>query len=663
MKKTAILFLLIISSRLVFSQIKEPEVKFGTYNLADVQMKVYDKDSTAEAVVLYDSGDYSFSFENDLHLVYTFHKRIKILKKSALERATVIIPYYSDSSPERQEFVRDIQGYTYNMDGNTVTMTELTKASIFNEKSSTNYRETKIIFPQVKEGSVIDLTYKIISPLWYSLRTWNFQQDIPVVWSGIKTLIPGYFDFKITYFGYNAFAIKDIKQGTAVFFPRVNERGETIKDPYLSYHFAMKDLPSIKEDEFMTTVNDYRSSIDFELARTFFPTGGERNYSITYNDLTKTLLDYNDFGGALKKFGKTARKISAEIKTNATNKDTLTLISDAYEHIRNNIQWNGENRLYATQKLDQVYEKKSGNSAEINLMLVAVLQELGFDANPVVLSTRAHGKVLPDIALIDRFNYTIAQLKVNGKDFLLDATDKFVKMNMLPKRCLNQMGWLIGKNPRWVSLIPSQKSMSMSLLTFSIEEDQKLKGNFSELYYGYAGTEKKLEISKEGEEKYLNKLKEKYTLFENPEFKYKVTENKDVSIECETTVNEAYSVIGDRIFIKPLFWKTQQTNPFKQDERKYPVDFGYTIQETVISKITIPKGYSVESMPLFINVFMPDSKGKYQYIIKSENGVIEVMSQLSFARTIFSAEDYSYLRELFVKMIAKQNEQIVLKKN
>ncbi len=665
MKKVAVLLLLTTCSHLLFSQIiSEPKVKFGEYSLADIQMKSYEKDSSVDAVVLYDYGSYEYDFNSSIpHVIYIFHQRIKILKKSGLRWATTNIPFHWDSNPEKQEIVKDIKGQTYNIENGTVKITELPKSSIFEEKSSGNYRDMKIAFPQAREGSVIEIMYRIESPLWYYLRTWRFQKSIPVVWSSFKAVIPGYFDFKLTYFGFYPFAINEVKQGSAVFWPRADDRGNTINDPYLSYHFAMNDLPAIKEDDFMTTVEDYRSAIHFELAKTIFPTSGERTYSITYKDLTKTLIEYPDFGIALKRFGKTARKISADILAQTTNKDTLGLISSAYEHVRNTIAWNEESRLMAKEKLEDVYEKKSGNSSEINLILVAVLQELGFDANPVVLSTRANGKVIQDIALLDRFNYSVAHVVVNGKDFLLDATDKFVKMNMLPKRCLNERGWLVSKKPRWVSLIPAIKKQTTTLLTFTIEEDQQLKGQFSESYFGYASTEKKEEVSRIGEDKYIEKLKNQYTTFENPVFVYKESEAKEVHLECETKVNEAYTIAGNRIFIQPLLWKTQHTNPFTKAERQYPVDMGYNIQEMIICKYTIPKDYSVESMPSTITLTLPENKGKYQFIIKANNGVIEIMSQLVLARPIFSADDYVDLRELFTRMIAKQNEQIVLKKN
>jgi hypothetical protein len=211
--------------------------------------------------------------------------------------------------------------------------------------------------------------------------------------------------------------------------------------------------------------------------------------------------------------------------------------------------------------------------------------------------------------------------------------------------------------------MPTNKKQTTTFLTFSIEKEQQLKGQFFESYLGYASTEKKAEIERIGQDKYMESLKNQYPSFENPTFTYKENEVKEARVECETKINEAYTIAGERIFIQPLLWKTQQINPFSKAERQYPVDLGYNIQELVIAKYTIPTDYSVESMPASATITLPENKGRYQYTIKAENGRVEVMSQFTLARPIFSTDDYVTLRELYTRMIAKQNEQIVLKKN
>lgn len=661
--KRNILFAVLFFLQFFKAQAQQSVVNFGEVSREDLEMKIYPKDSSAEAVMLFDYGRYEYSFSEDVpHVIYTIHRKIKILKKSGFGWATLKIPYHSETDVNRTELVREIKGASYNLENGSPKITELTKSSIFEEKTTATQREKKVIFPQVKEGTVIEYIYTIESPLWYFLRTWDFQQEIPVVWSEIRAIIPAYFDFKITSFGYNEFAVNEVKEGKERFIPRVSELGQDVKDPFLDYRFAMKDLPAIKEDDYMTTIEDYRSSIDFELARTVFPSSGERVYSITYKDLTKTLIEGESYGLALKRFGKTAEKIK-ETLPQVSEKDTLARIKNAYEHIRKTVKWNEENRLYTQNKLEQVYEKHLGNSSEINLILVGLLREMGFDANPVVLSTRSHGKVLTDIALMDRFNYTIAHLMFRGKDYLLDATDQYIKPNMLPKKCLNERGWLISKNPRWVSLIPIEKKQTNTLLTFTIEDDQQLKGKFSEFYMGYASLDILAEVNKSSEAKYVEKLKNEYLNLENPQFLYKVTENDNVQIDCETIVNEAYNIAGNRIFIQPLLWKTQKENPFKQSERNYPVDLAYRVQETVTAKYTIPKGYEVETLPANKLLSLADNKGKFVYMIKVENGMIDVLSQIILAKPVFSADEYFNLREFFNQIIAKQSEQIVLKKN
>lgn len=49
--------------------------------------------------------------------------------------------------------------------------------------------------------------------------------------------------------------------------------------------------------------------------------------------------------------------------------------------------------IYISNSLRQAWDKKTGNAADINMMLVLLLRELELDSDPVILSTRNFGKV------------------------------------------------------------------------------------------------------------------------------------------------------------------------------------------------------------------------------------------------------------------------------
>jgi len=61
---------------------------------------------------------------------------------------------------------------------------------------------------------------------------------------------------------------------------------------------------------------------------------------------------------------------------------------------------------------------------------------------------------------------------------------------------------------------------------------------------------------------------------------------------------------------------------------------------------------------------MPNNGGRYAFdIVVNERNELQILSRLTLRQTIYAADDYAVLRELFTLMVAKQAEQVVLKRS
>ncbi|MFN8356002.1 MAG: DUF3857 domain-containing protein [Spirosomataceae bacterium] len=662
MKISTILFsfISIVFSHQLYGQTTSPT--FGMVTKDDLSQSFFPKDSSANAVVIYDFCQSSFDFGLPTpHIIYERKVRIKIYKKSGLNYSNVIIPFRIESDDQGSEIVKNIKGRTYNLENGSIVTKDLDPSAVYEENTIDKTHKMKFSLPQVKEGSILEYSYTIDSGLWYFLRRWTFQKEIPVLWSEYNASIPRYFDFKITLLGYKELDEHKIEETQEFGLPHLSDGQGSIKDTFVHHHFIMKNVPAIQKDDYMTTIEDYRCSIDFELARTNFPDRLPKNYSMTYQDISKTLLDLDNFGKALKRFSSTAQQIANQIKSQ-NKTDTLSLVNASLKYVQENLKWNEEEKLLASEKLDNVYLKRVGNSADINLILIAILRELGIEANPVVLSTRTNGKVLKDFALLDRFNYTLTHILLENKDILLDGTNKHLKVGMIPRNCLNESGWLVhSKNSRWVVLLPTEKWRTSTQLDIKLEANQKISGVFTENFYGYAALDTWNKLLKKGQKEYIDEYKMSFSFFENLNLEIKSSEQNEPIIEGKGIANDTYSMLDNRIYFMPLLWKSMQLNRFKAETRTYPVDFGQLITETIVSKIKIPSGYEVESLPQTVNIGLLGSKGRFFFQSTLKGDVIETMSQLALTRIMFSSEEYIQLREFYNKVIEKHAEKVVLK--
>jgi hypothetical protein len=660
---------------------QDAPIKYGKIDIADLQMKVYPKDTSAEAVVLGDVGRAYFDYsQNDgFQVVYERHRRIKILKKSGYNWATVKVGLYITKNNNGKEDLYDLKGVTYNLENGQIVKDKLEKESIFTDKTDDNHSVKRFAFSKVKEGSIIEYSYIIKSDFYYNFRDWTFQTGIPVVWSEFSVSVPEYFTYRQIQQGYEPMFIYKETNGSIGFTIKtasstssgevsavggyVPSSNEKITAVTKDFRWAMKDLPSIREEPFMTTIDDYVCKIEFELSSSFFPGGGYKSYANSWESINTRLLENESFGGQLNRSGFLKDMVSV-IK--ASSKDTLQQIGMAYNLIKQAMTWNERETFYIESTLKKAFDAKTGNVADINLLLVVLLRELGYDANPVILSTRDNGRVLDNYVLLSKFNYVIAQVNIGGKDLLLDATALQTPAGILPIRCLNGQGRLISKNgTRWVDLQSSYKNAETTIGNFELNADGTAKGDLSVTHLGYNNVRERRKFVKEGKEKYIEEYKKKATNWQIAKTELENTDDASNPFvrKHDLTVNELATVAGERIYFNPVMYNPQKENPFKNPERKFPVDFGALIEETFIATYTIPQGYIVEEMPKSARIGLPDDGGKFTYIVGvSEEGKISISSKVALKKTMYFAEEYEVLRKFYDQIVQKHAEQIVLKK-
>ncbi|MDN5203996.1 DUF3857 domain-containing protein [Fulvivirgaceae bacterium BMA10] len=651
--------------------------KFGKIDKEDLEMTVYEKDTSASAVVLFDYGTSYVTF-NDVsgfQLIFQRHTKIKILNKEGYDWADGQIPIYHTNS--NNEKVSKLRGYTYNLENGKIEKYKLEKKAIFNEKYDENWNRIKFTMPNVKEGSVIEYEYTINSDFYSQVRDWRFQQTIPILHSEYSIEIPEYFDFKQLMQGYVPLAVKDHETSAKTFSYTTKSRStatgfstptrSTIRNNSINYtshnyRWVAKDVPAFKSEKFMTTSEDYISKIEFELSSIKWPNEPVKPVLSTWKVIIKELLESESFGLQLKRRGFLKDKVAELIAGKTEDEEKAKAI---YKYIQDHMKWNGKNRFLTNENLRKVYESGIGNSAEINLLLNVMLVEAGIDASPVVLSTRNNGKVQMLYPIINNFNYVITHFKVNDKDFLLDATNKHLPFNTLPYNCLNDQGKIIAKdNLDWIELRRKERYGNFIQVNLALNEDDEITGKIKSSCSGYEALELRAEIVDQGKEKYLEELEKENEdwIIENHEISNLDKLESPLNEEFEVTMSDYFTNTGNIIYIDPMLGENTKENPFKLEERSYPVDFGCPIQETYIMTLDIPEGYTVDELPQSAMIALPNKGGSFKYSVRTMGNKLTVTSTINIKQIIFKPEEYQYIKEFFNRVVTKQAEQIVLKK-
>ena len=171
------------------------------------------------------------------------------------------------------------------------------------------------------------------------------------------------------------------------------------------------DIPALKDESHVDNIRNYRMSIVYELVSTEFNEGNKIEYATTWEEVAKSIFKHENFGAQLENTNFLNEVANSIRENHVTEKDRIDAVLN---FVKNNLTWNGDDRLFVENDLKRVFKEGSGNTAEVNLTLVALLRACGIYANPVVLSTKEHG--IPLFPTREGFNYVVAGLRRDKKN-------------------------------------------------------------------------------------------------------------------------------------------------------------------------------------------------------------------------------------------------------
>lgn len=665
---------LCLSILLLFvSKINAQEFKLGKVSIAELEQKVHPKDSLAVAAVLYKKGKTRIEYDmNDGFITLTeVETRIKIYKKEGYDWANQKVWYYNTTNVAEKVSFTD--AFTYNLVNSKIEKTKLKSEGTFDEVLNKYRGQKKITMPNVKEGSVVEFKYTIRSPSDRIIREWDFQTSIPVNYSEFITYIPEYYVFNSRQKGYVFPKISSEKTPKSIVFTSKDRSGggwantqTTFSSDKLDYSeikttYLAVDFPAIKEEAYVNNIDNYVSSIQHELSMTSFPNSPMKTYSTDWNSVVTTIYNYDDFGPELNKTGYFEEDLKALLGDKQSADEKILAILN---YVKSNVKWNNYTGYTCDNGVRKAYKEKTGNIADINLMLTAMLRYAGLTANPVLVSTRSNGiSFFPNR---NAFDYVIAAVETPNGKVLLDASDKFSTPNVLPFRALNWSGRLIRKDgsSEEVNLMPKKASNDIVFINYSIDPEGKVTGKTRRQCTDYNAMITRENIFSLKEEEYLEKLENENNKIEISD--YSKTNEKDLLMP----ITESYSfagnnlceVIGGKIYVSPMLFFTNEKNPFKQEVREYPVDFGYPFLDKYNIIIRIPEGFAVETLPKPAIINMEDNLGSFKFNIASDGSTLQLNIQHQINEAIVSTDQYDMLKEYYKGMIAKETEKIVLKR-
>ena len=626
-------------------------------SIGDLETNEYPKDSTANALVIYEYGN-SLIHKKTFDLNTEIKRKIKIFSKDKADgNATIEILLYKSDKKYRKEKIKNITATTYNLENNFIVSTKLNKSEIFEEEYDKNHTVIKFTMPKVKDGSVITYSYTLESPFLYKYKGWTFQEDIPVLYSEYNTSIPAYYEYSIKLVG--ALKLSENKSELKRNCLIVGNGGSA--DCTIT-KYVMKDIPAFIEEDFMTTKDNYLSRIEYELKILTRTDGSKDNITKTWKTVDKELKDNINIGKQLNKTSLVKDLLDSSV-INETS--PLKKAQAIYGFVQNTYTWNNEHKLFKKVSVKNLIKNKSGKASEINILLHNFLKANGIKVKPVLLSTRKNGFATKLFPVIYDFNYLIIETNIGGKLYYLDATNEYLSFGEIPFKCLNRYGRLLDfKNgSQWVDIKANKTSTSLHKIKLRFDKDQEVTGQIKSRYTGYNALSKKRAYYLKPDN-YIDAMESSSVNINIIEHNIESKGKRDFKFQENYTIELTDNdLVGDLIYFDPFIFKFFKENPFKLQERTYPIDFGYKKSYLYDFELDLNNQYVVKNIPKTSNVKLPNNAGDFGFSTKVLGNQLTLLLKININKPIYSAEEYESLKEFMNRIVDIQTKTlIVLKK-
>ena len=580
--------------------------------------------------------------DNQRMIVY-YRNRIKILKSSASDLANIKISVYSLNDWETVEEIKAVS-INYDDRGNKI-MTPIDPKNIYKTKKDNYYSTISFSMPEVREGTIIEYRFTSYRKSYKIIDYWYFQDEIPVLNSTYDyTILPGaQFSYRVLKSSLYQVSLKEFKG-----------EGRLL--------FEMSNMAGITDEPYMDSKRDYQSRL--ELQMNYSGSGIDRERFVSnWPELTKQLLNDEDFGQQLhRSIGGTDDLVSAAKTIN----DEKARVEYLFNEVQRRMTWNNYIGIYAGNRLKSVWEKRTGSAAEINLILINLLQATGIRASPLLVSDRFHGKVDMTHPFISQFSKVIAYTEASGKVYYLDASQQGNGINLIPESLLNTNGYLVDrKKSQFVTVTdPLHYDKRTINITGKIDQNGTVKGQAYIIDRDYARSEKEHQYR-------IDKNQFIHTYYEEPFSKMKVDSMKMENLENDTLplnqmVNFTHQLAqsGDYQMLYFNLFSGIEKNPFIADSRYTQINFGCNRSLKFNENFEIENDLMTEALPKDIHLIMPDTSISVKRFIQlspdGKNIIVRIM--LDVNRSVFEPEDYPAVKEFFKKLYSILDEPVVLKR-
>lgn len=623
-------------------------IGWGDVSAEHLALESFPDDPEANAVILADCGFEEVELGSyEPKVKFHRHRRVKVLTEGGYDLGTIVVRFREGDQ------VSAVRGQTFVPTGGAEpSRVELRRDAIYENEVGDGMHEVRFTLPALEPGAIFEYSFILENDNFVTLGPWSFQAQEPTLYSEYRASFPVRFGYVIS-----GQATHDVEAGN----DQRNRRGET----YTDARWVARDVPALREEPYMTTLSDYEKRVELQLREYAGSNAQMHTVLSTWPEVAEALLESDRFG---RQIDGRSRAVRRQVEALVDPADGALARTEAvHDFVRTAMEWDGrDGNVFMSDRVERVLENRTGNSADVNLLLLALLRAADVPADPVLISTRSHGRTMLEYPIVSQFDRVLVLARPDDRVFLLDATDPGRPYDMLPVEALSGVGLLVEPDPQWVEFEATASTTTTSFVTATLAPDGTLTGSLQIRLSGYDAVQMRRRL-REAEADGADASEAAASASDAGEgVDLVVTDvagvddvTEPIEVTAELTAQAATSV-GETLYLTPFVLMGLDENPFTLQNRTFPVDYAYPFTRVYAADVTLPAGAVTEDLPAPIQISTPDGGAQYGRSITRIGDNLQVQARLQIRKTVFESGEYAALREFYDGIVAAETEVVAV---
>ncbi len=614
-----------------------------------------------------------FTTKDDMHSDIHY-ERIKILTEEGKKYANVELQYLSTTSDFTdwglgdQKTVDDIQGRTIHPDGTVVPFTGKPYLKVLEKGNGFKYQAKVFTLPDVTVGSIIEYRYATrISDNWFESPVWLIQGPLYVK--------------SAHYMWYptsHPLQDEDGEIRTITWFPILPKGADIVHHeipaigslglPQYTYELTVKDVPPLKEEEFMPPISNFSYRVYFNFISEH---DGNDFWKSKGKTWSKRVNSFSNPNGDLRTATQAiiAGATSSDQKLRAIYGAVMALENTDYTR-QHEERENKAAGLGKVKNASDVLTQKRGSSTEITELFIGMARAAGFQADAMLVPDRSRNLFIPQYLNIGRqFNDLVAVVNVDGKEQFFDPGERYCAYGHLAWQHTFVQGLRQKGSETAFDTTPGdgyQANVVARVANLKMDDSGHITGRIDVAYSGAAALRWRHAALRGDDESLKHELR---TSLE--EMIPRTLEVRDVNVQGLTDPDHDLKVTyevqgtlgtatGKRLLLPADIFLANEKATFPHDKRDVAVDFHYPQRIVDAQRINFPATFSVEAAPS--NAKYNFAKyGGYGMTVEQAPTSFTTRREYVFGEVYVLPQDYPQLRTFYSQFEANDQQSVILK--